>query len=120
MRAAAQATARRSRAAGSVPLEPCRISPRFSGNPNASFGFPARGAFFVTFSLVELFRSYRPVLRRQPRNQPKLQNSDADAVWQECLERDIYGANTADYSLQPRRSAARQQSASKQPKPNRQ
>ena len=74
----------------------------------------------MSLSLIELFRSYRPMLRRQPRNQPKLQNSNADAVWQECLERDIYGANTADYSLQSRRPAARQQAASKQPKPNRQ
>ena len=83
-------------------------------------GFPTEEYFLVTFSLVELFRSYRPVLRRQPRNQPKLQNSDADAVWQECLDRDIYGANSPDYSLQSRRPAARQQAASKQPKPNRQ
>ena len=74
----------------------------------------------MTFSLVELFRSYRPVLRRQPRNQPKLQNSNADAVWQECLDRDIYGANTPDYSLHTRRSAARQKFAPERPKPTRQ
>jgi hypothetical protein len=114
MRAAAQATARRSRAAGSVPLVFCRISQRFLGNPNASFGFPDRGAFPVTFSFIELFRAYGPGKRRRSIKQPKLSNSDADAVWQECLDRDIYGANTPDYSLHTRRSAARQQ-----PKPNR-
>jgi hypothetical protein len=74
----------------------------------------------VTFSLIELFRSYRSGKPRWPRKQPKLSNSDADAVWQECLDRDIYGANTPDYSLHTRRSAARQKSASEPPKPTKQ
>ena len=74
----------------------------------------------MTFSLIELFRSYGSGKPRSPRNQPKLGNSDADAVWQECLDRDIYGANTPDYSLQGRRPAASRQSASERPKPTRQ
>ena len=74
----------------------------------------------MTFSFIKLFRSYRPGKPRPPRNQPKLSNSDADAVWQECLDRDIYGANSPDYSLQGRRSAGRQQSGPERPKPTRQ
>lgn len=71
----------------------------------------------MTFSLIKLFRSYRTGKPRWPRQQPKLGNSDADAVWQECLDRDIYGANTPDYSLHTRRSATRQKSAPERPKP---
>jgi hypothetical protein len=74
----------------------------------------------VTFSLIELFRSFRPGKQRPPRKQPRLSNSDADAVWQECLDRDIYGANTPDYSLHARRAAPRQRSAPERPKPIRQ
>ena len=73
----------------------------------------------MTFSLVEMFRSYRSVKPRPLRNQPKLSNSDADAVWQECVDRDIYGANTPDYSFQARRAAARPQPSPEQPKQNR-
>jgi len=72
----------------------------------------------VTFSIVQLFRSYRPGKPRPSRNQPKLSNADADAVWQECLDRDIYGANSPDYSFQARRAAPRRQSSAEQPKPN--
>lgn len=60
-----------------------------------------------SLSLVQLFRSYSPGKPRPPRNQPRLSNADADAAWQECLDRDIYGANTPDYSFQARRAAAR-------------
>ena len=74
----------------------------------------------MTFSLIERFRSFRPGRRRPPRKQPRLSNSDADAVWQECLDRDIYGANTPDYSLHARRAAPRQRSAPERPKPIRQ
>lgn len=72
----------------------------------------------MTFSIVQLFRSYRPGKPRPSRNQPKLSNADADAVWQECLDRDIYGANSPDYSFQARRAAPRRQSSAEQPKPN--
>ena len=30
---------------------------------------------------------------------PKLRASEADAAWQECIDRDLYGANTPDYSM---------------------
>ena len=73
----------------------------------------------MTFSLVEMFRSYRTGKPRPLRNQPKLSNSDADAVWQECLDRDIYGANSPDYSFQARRAAARNRSAPESREPNR-
>ena len=70
----------------------------------------------MNFSLIELLRSYRPgkLRRRQQSDVPELYSSNPDDAWQECLERDLYGANTADYSLPARRPAP------KQPRPNKQ
>jgi hypothetical protein len=73
---------------------------------------------FVSFSFIKQFRSYGSDPVRRRRHTPKVRSSDADAAWRECLDRDIYGANTADYSLQARRSA-RRSSAPEQPNPNR-
>lgn len=74
----------------------------------------------MTFFLVELFRSRRPGRSALSRKAPKLRNSDADGAWKECLDRGIYGATTADYSLQGRRSVTRRPSAKEQITPNRQ
>ena len=30
---------------------------------------------------------------------PELKSSDADAVWQECVEKGLYGAKTTDYTM---------------------
>lgn len=59
---------------------------------------------------VSLARIYRPrwlkaLVRRmgakQPRTvKPGLQASDADTVWRECIGRDLYGANTAEYTIE--------------------
>jgi hypothetical protein len=65
-----------------------------------------------------MFRSYSDGKPRSLRNQPRLSNSDADAAWQECLDRDIYGANTPDYSFRARGDAAMRQSPPGQLKPN--
>ena len=74
----------------------------------------------MTFFLIELFRS-RSLGRLAPsRKAPKLRHADADGAWKECLDRGIYGAATADYSLQGRRSVTRRPSAKEQIKPNRQ
>jgi hypothetical protein len=65
----------------------------------------------VNFSLIELLRSYKPSKlrdRRHRRNAPKLHSSNPDDAWRECLDRDLYGANTGDYSLKSGRSASRQ------------
>jgi hypothetical protein len=49
-----------------------------------------------------------------------LNRPDADGAWKECLDRDIYGANTADYCLQARRSAENRPPVSEQAKTYRQ
>lgn len=73
----------------------------------------------MTFSFIKLFRPSGPNPVRRRRQEPELRNSSADAAWRECLDRDIYGANTADYSLQAGRSAVRQPTAPEQRNPTR-
>jgi hypothetical protein len=37
--------------------------------------------------------------KKQPRRAPMIRASDADAAWQECIDKNLYGAQTEDYTV---------------------
>ena len=42
----------------------------------------------------------RKTRRRRLQDVPELESSSGEDAWQECIDKNLYGANTPDYSLQ--------------------
>lgn len=52
-------------------------------------------------NLHALVRTVRRKTRRRGlQDVPELESSSGEDAWQECIDKNLYGANTPDYSLQ--------------------
>ena len=55
----------------------------------------------IVSNLHALVRTVRRKTRRRGfQDVPELESSSGEGAWRECIDKNLYGANTRDYSLQ--------------------